>query len=149
MAVCGIAVDSDHIYWGDQNASAIARANLDGTDLSRDFIPVTGSHPGPGMPPACNPLVDGAHIYWGAPDTIARANLDGTGVNNSFISAPGVGSGEVPNVCAHDATYLYWTDVVPPGSTSWVGRTSLDGTDVQPHFMSVESPTGCAVAPSQ
>ena len=153
MAVCGIAVDSGHIYWGDQNSSSIARANLDGTDVNRNFITVTGSHPGPGMPPACNPLVDGAYIYWGAPDTIARANLDGTGVNNSFIRAPGLFSGEVPNLCAHDATYLYWTDValdlVQPGSstTSWVGRTSLEGTDVRPHFMSVESPTGCAVGP--
>jgi len=86
-------------------------------------------------------------------EAIARANLDGTGVNNSFIRAPGLFSGEVPNLCAHDATYLYWTDValdlVQPGSstTRWVGRTSLDGTDVRPHFMSVESPTGCAVGP--
>ena len=45
----GLAVDSSHIYWLDHDAStnteSIARANLDGTFVQRNFITNTGTQP--------------------------------------------------------------------------------------------------------
>jgi hypothetical protein len=141
----GLAVDGAHIYWANANAATIGRANIDGTGVNQAFIGL-GSF-GEGV------VVDGAHIYWGSADgTIGRANLDGTGVNNSLISRPGV---PFPLPCAQGGVYLYWvsgatTQQQGPGSNT-IGRARLDGTDVQPDFLTssgpLESAPGCAIGP--
>jgi hypothetical protein len=81
----------------EQEAAAIVRANLDGTDADRAFVPTHAS----------DIKVDGEHIYWVDLDkgTIARAKLDGTGVEDEFITATdntrglAVGNG-----------HIYWTN---------------------------------------
>jgi hypothetical protein len=158
---CDIAVDGAQIYWGNPSTGAIGRVNLDGTGLDPAFITglTTGVGAGrPGPPGPCMGVSDGAHIYWANSDgTIGRANVDGTGVNNSFISLPvvsggppapfpgGGGAAAWPIPCAHDSTYLYWADA---GATAAIGRARLDGTDVEPDFITgLNMPSGCAVGP--
>jgi hypothetical protein len=78
----GLAVDADHLYWSQVGFSglrgAIARANVDGTNVDQSFIPVQ---------PAYDIAIHSEHIYWtqGVPlgshgdPGIFRANRDGTG----------------------------------------------------------------------
>ena len=78
----GLAVDADHLYWSQVGFSglrgAIARANVDGTNVDQSFIP---AHP------AYDIAIHAEHIYWtqGVPlgshgdPHIRRASRDGTG----------------------------------------------------------------------
>lgn len=120
----GVAVDGTSIYWSGfvSGGWAIGRANLDGTGVNQDFIPV------PGQLTAV--AVDGTHIYWenDFAYTIGRANLDGTGVNQDFIS---IGSGRGAWGIAVDGTYIYWSNL---GSNP-IGRANLDGTGVNQTFI--------------
>ena len=79
--VSGLAVNSRHIYWTDETAGTIGRANLNGTGVKQRFI--TGAHfPEAGL------TVDSQYLYWtnNYSATIARANLNGTDVNQRFIT---------------------------------------------------------------
>lgn len=108
-----IAVGGDHLYWlaGD----AIARAELDGSDVELDFITGLGSVSGL--------TATTEHLYWGG-SSIGRARLDGTDVEPGFMTPSGV---------AHDVAaggqYLYWTSDVG------IGRANLDGADATPAFI--------------
>jgi hypothetical protein len=117
-----------YIYVGDANS--IARADNDGTDLNKDFIPVDGF--------ACGVAVTGTHIYWADLNSIGRANIDGTGIQQNFVTVPGI-----PNICglAADATHLYWAD----RATAQIGRASLDGTSPDFDFINTGSPA-CGIA---
>jgi hypothetical protein len=164
-----LAVDGAHVYW--TSSEAIGRANLDGTGIEENFIPVqkssvTGS--------TCGLAVDRSHIYWdnGATGTIGRANLDGTGAVQDFIvtgsggSGPTGGSGPAATNVAHamcgllvDGAHIYWgtgavpnispTDPTPPapGPDGAIGRANLDGTGVDNSFITrvgVSLPIPCA-----
>jgi low-density lipoprotein receptor class B len=86
---CGVAVDSNFIYWSahhhNPDASGIGRANLDGSSPSE----VNFLSPGRFMPSntPCGVAVDSANIYWAdsATSSIGRASLDGVNVNQNFI----------------------------------------------------------------
>ena len=115
----GIAVDGKFIYWtisisDMNNSSKIARANLDGTGINWEFIPVQ----------AFALTVDEKYIYWTnhLTDTIGRANLDGTGINEHLIECPeawglfGV---------AVSGKYIYWSE----RDHNRIGRAELDEND--------------------
>jgi hypothetical protein len=121
---CGLAVDSQHIYWGNEIGGSIGRANLDGSGVNPNFI--TGAL----LP--CGVALEGNHIWWTNESTslvpplqtgqVAVANLDGSDPHvmyaNPFVEGPrgvGVGSGLV-----------FWTnsDASPPS----IGRAGVDGT---------------------
>ena len=85
LMLCGPSAQATGIYWTNQLASTIGRANLDGTGVNESFIK--------GAQAPCGIAVDAKHIYWtnfGAQSTgttIGRANLDGTGSNEHFVSS--------------------------------------------------------------
>ncbi len=134
----GVAVGSQYIYWaGAFGPGAIGRANLDGSGVNQNFIPVG----------AISLAVDDHHIYWagtltdvatgGPTPYVGRANLDRSGVETQFIDVQG-GALSV----AVDSSHVYWTD--PSGSR--IGRANLDGTGVDPSFITgVVNPWGVAV----
>ena len=78
--IVGIAVNSQYIYWTDEEGEEIGRASLDGTDADQKFI--TGAD----FPDAI--AAGSQYLYWANQnsDTIGRARLDGTDVNQSFIA---------------------------------------------------------------
>jgi hypothetical protein len=121
---CGVAVDSQHIYWANQLGGSIGRANLDGSGVNANFI--TGAL----LP--CGVTLEGNHIWWTNQPTslvpplqtgqVAVANLDGSNPHvmyaNPFVQGPrGVGIG---------SNLVFWTnsDANPPS----VGRAGVDGT---------------------
>ena len=77
----GVAVDSGHIYWSNQDVGGtIGRADLDGTNVDQNFI--TGLSYPYGI------AVGFGYVYWASlgTNTIGRANVDGTSANQSFIT---------------------------------------------------------------
>src|SRR5918994_984144 len=95
-----LAVDGQHVYWTNSDfgaaafgrppnlASAIGRANLDGSGVDPRFI--TGAIELTGV------AVGAAHIHWfNGADAIGRANLDGSGVDQSFIADVGGYGGDL------------------------------------------------------
>jgi hypothetical protein len=137
VATLALAARADaYVYWTNYDTGTIGRANLDGTGANPSFIAGAGNPGGV--------AVDAAHVYWTYFDTdaIGRANLDGTGANPSFIAAPTSPGSQV----AVDGAHIYWVSKYsdaaqgPPflGSpgTGAIGRANLDGTGVDPTFIS-------------
>jgi hypothetical protein len=134
------------VYWADPSKGAIGRANLDGTGVDKRFIRRIES--------PVSVAVDGRYIYWTTPTpaAIARARLDGTKVDETFIAFSG--SGTTIGQIAVDDDHIYWTAGCcrshPPDPVSAsIGRANLDGTDVDPSFITgfdrFAGPTGVAV----
>jgi len=117
-----------YIYFG--NVHAIGRAELDGSNVERSFIPISGF--------ACGVAVDSGHIYWGdeIKETIGRANISGGEVEPDFIT----GAGPVCGV-AVNATSIYWTNRV--GS---IGHATINGSDVNPVADPLGEVEACGVA---
>ena len=146
QVVSGVAVNSTHLYWVNNETRTIGRARLDGTGANQDFIadvkPSAASFPS-------GVAVDEEHIYWvskvgddfgfkPSSGAIGRANLDGTGVDASFISGVNFPSGGV----AVEGSHLYWTSYSQDPALAFadrIGRANLDGTGVEESFI-----TGCA-----
>ncbi len=123
-----MAAGGQYLYWID--GGYIARANLDGSDISPRFIGPVGAN---------GVAVDGQYIYWttGAGD-IGRANLDGSGVNTQFITiADGFLSG-----LAVDSSYIYWKD----SDHRSIGRANLDGSGIDETFITGAGASRGAVA---
>jgi hypothetical protein len=131
-----VAVDANHIYWVDQCrtstvvscvTSAIGRADLDGSNAGRDFIPSDASNGAWGI------AVDAQHVYWannyynsGAfTASIGRANLDGTNPNQSFITRADSFS-TILGVTV-DSGHIYWGDSANNRGT--IARANLDGSN--------------------
>jgi hypothetical protein len=131
-ANCGVAVNSEYIYWGNHETGTIGRAKLDGEEPDESFIG--------GAQEPLGVAVNGSFTYWGNnhSNTIGRAFLDGSEANNSIVT----GSGGCTDFPALDATYIYWAN----DCDASIGRANLDGTGVDEKFISVPAnPGGVAV----
>lgn len=97
-SLCGLAVDSTHIYWADSHGDKIGRAKLDGTAVESDLISSAGNLP-------CDIAVDSSHIYWTerGSKTINRAKLDGSSVERGLISTE-----SAPCGLAVGPNAIYW-----------------------------------------
>lgn len=126
----GLAVDSQHIYWG--WGGGIASANLNGTGVNENFVTLSPGFSAGGV------AVDSQYIYWGSPynvePQIGRAPIAGGGpYTSSFII--GAQNAITPFV-AVDSQNIYWTYVpVGPGSYA-IGQANIDGSGVNESFIS-------------
>ena len=127
---CGVAVDSEHIYWAAAGTNSIGRANLDGTEVSRSFIAIPA-----GTTTPCGPAVDGAHIWWaslsgtGGQGAIGRAKLDGTSVEPTFFNSPTNASN--PLSVTTSGNLIFWSNFDAGGPspiTPSIARAGIDGT---------------------
>jgi Thrombospondin type 3 repeat len=97
--LCGLAVDSQHIYFtlsqttdpaGNAANTSIGRATLTGVSPQTDFITGTSFYGGSANPSGI--AVDANYIYWGnqtkgfTDSSIGRADKNGGGVSQAFIS---------------------------------------------------------------
>jgi virginiamycin B lyase len=130
-AANGAANAQAYVYWTNNgpgiasNGSTLGRADNDGSGVTHSFLTDAGA---PGAI-----AVDGAHIYWAdsQQQSIGRANLDGSDADATFIpNATGLGASTSPSGVALDGTYVYWTD-----GERYIGRATLEGQSVQPHFI--------------
>ena len=155
LSTLALAARADaYVYWTDGAKDTIGRSNLDGTGVDRSFIR--------GLVHPAAMAVDTTHgyLYWVSANpcctsdpggTIGRANLDGTGVDPDFISTRTYAG----NAMAVDDAHIYWVSKVSDPSptnpfgqpnTGTIGRANLDGTGVDPDFISgIGYPRGVAV----
>jgi hypothetical protein len=128
---CSVAIDAQHVYWG--QTGTIGRADLNGGNVDQSFITLDP------VGEACGVDVDANFIYWtnSSGDTIGRANLDGTSPNQSFITGA-----DDPRGVAVDANFIYWDNQ----DSNKIGRAELDGDNPNQIFITTGSgPEGVAV----
>lgn len=93
---CGVAVDSGHIYWG-ALGEGISRANLDGTGVEKEFIPL------PPTAAPCGVAVDSTHVYWTDRNgAVGVADLNGSNANPTLVTI------EEPCGIASDGGHVYF-----------------------------------------
>jgi hypothetical protein len=126
---------ANFVYWtsGEPNAG-IARAKLNGGGLDESFIP--------GLDHPHSIATDARFIYWTQGDStngsIGRADLNGGGANQIFIPhEAGVGD---PSGIAVAPSAIYWQH-----DGDRIGRANLDGTGVDPDFISTTN-SACGLA---
>lgn len=138
----GIAVDPAHdvMYWStdiaDVFASGIYSSSLDGGNPTL-IVPADGRA-------TKGIALDTVHgkLYWGVangqPRLIRRANLDGTAVE-TVVEFPGI---PAPVTLAVDALgdHIYWSaiDIANGLSEPWVGRSRLDGSEIEVLYQPVD-----------
>lgn len=131
-----LAVDDEYIYWGDYPSESIARAELDGSNIEREFIP--NVHPEFGASVTGLAVTD-THIFWSlyGSDRIGRASIDGSNANPNFVTG-----GSLITSIAVDGSHLYWTNAFHPdylqehgGHEGTIGRSALNGTGVDQTFV--------------
>lgn len=124
----GLAVDHSHVYWLDTSPSTritwIARANIDGRHVERNFIQANADFDGLAL--------DGKHIYWSTATghgvgTIARADIDGHNVIPDFLKT----NDSVCGTMAVFRNHIYWS------GRQGIARANLDGTDIKPSFVPI------------
>lgn len=126
LALHGIAVDENYIYWTSIGYSAIGRANLDGTQPNNFWI---GNNPSIIEYPN-GVTVSKTHIYWtNSHSTIGRANLDGS---NPEVWITGQGLELTPpyGIGIH-GDFIYWGNHF----YGQIGRSKLDGNEYTPHWL--------------
>jgi virginiamycin B lyase len=121
LAACGSGPSArTYLFWAD-SASAIGRADLNGTGANQSFISTGGTLP---YMVAASP----GYLYWTnlLNGTIGRAAINGTGVSERFITGA-----SRPVGVAVSSRYIYWSD----NETGTIGRANLDGTGVNQRFI--------------
>jgi hypothetical protein len=126
---------ADFVYWTTgEPTSSIARAKLNGGGLEKSFIP--------GLNHPHGVATDARFIYWTQGDatngSIGRANLNGREPNQLFIPH-GAGVGD-PSGIAVTPSAIYWQH-----DGNRIGRANLDGTAVDPDFVTTTNGT-CGLA---
>ncbi len=128
---CGIAVDGGHIYWGAVGVG-ISRANLDGTGVEEEFIPLS-----PTAKP-CGIAVDSAHVYWtDLSGAVGIADIDGGSPNPALISI------EEPCGIASDGGHVYFA--WKSGGEFGLSRFSLPYGGPEPPLTATAGNCGVAV----
>jgi hypothetical protein len=126
LLIAAPSARGDFVYWTTgEPTSSIARAKLNGSGLEKSFIP--------GLNHPHGVATDARFIYWTQGDatngSIGRANLNGGEPNQLFIPhGAGVGN---PSGIAVTPSAIYWQH-----DGDQIGRANLDGTAVDPDFIS-------------
>ena len=138
----GIGVDNQHIYWGE--FGRMARANLNGTNVRRDFVRYFGTFI---LRVVSDVEADGTSVYWANPpgaqfgDGIGRVAPDGTNEDPRFLRT----SDTVEEVAAAGPAspfavpHIYWSE------RRGLFRANRDGTGAQAFVATNHSTSDVAV----
>lgn len=142
----GVAVDDGYVYWADQGADVIGRANIDGTD-PQVFITLPGTAEPTGV------AINGTYLYWSdAAGYIGRAELANPGQAQATWFATSASGSSSPQGLAISGSgcgtgldpCIYWADE----KNFAIGQVDLSGSN--PNYSFVTTPpaqhvTGVAV----
>jgi low-density lipoprotein receptor class B len=114
LGVCGLAADSNFVYWSD--GAVFARSTLNGSSTDPNFV--TGANF------SCGPAVDPSFVYWATDggNHVGRAPVGGGAADNSFIEAGTTSGG--PSGVAVNSQYVFWGNF----DTGAIGRANINGS---------------------
>ncbi len=131
-----VAVDG-WLYWADEDA--IGRVRPDGAHVSRRFLalpPQRGGGVADGL------ATDGRHLFFSRcqDSAVGRVDANGHEVHLSFIQ---LGKGACPQGLAVGNDHVYWAELgIGSGSSGYVGRATLQGTDGNDEWLNVHTSEG-------
>jgi len=142
---CGVAVNSEYLYWSAYDG--IGRRKLNGD----------GIYPGTVVPHVrapCGLAADESHIYWTNPGnqsfpsppagSLGRANLDGSEATNTFVTGL-----ESPCDVTVGGDYVFWVEHGFPTGWDGIGRANLDGSSPLHPFIPLSTQNvSCGLAAS-
>jgi virginiamycin B lyase len=134
---CGLATDSNFIYFLTSGSGRIGRATLDGTGIDPNFIAIPDSF--------CGLAVDPSFLYWSrsAVGAVGRAPVGGGTAQDSFVSTGTTSGG--PCGVAVNSQYLFWGNQ----DAKTIGRSNINGGSPNPTLISGPTqPCQQAAAPS-
>jgi virginiamycin B lyase len=128
---CGLAADSNFVYFITSGSTQIGRATLDGSSIDPNFIAIPDAF--------CGLAVDPSFLYWSR----RRAPVGGGTAQDSFV-ATGTTSGG-PCGVGVNSQYLFWGNQ----DANTIGRSNINGASPNPAFIAgPTNPCQLAAAPS-
>jgi hypothetical protein len=139
---CGLAADSNFLYFLNNGGIQIGRATLDGSSVAADFASIPEAF--------CGLAVDINYLYWASDggNTVGRVPVGGGTAEADFIQAGTAGGG--PSGVAVNPQYVFWGNY----DNDVVGRANVNGAGRNPTLIGSAGITGpldasqLAVAPS-
>jgi virginiamycin B lyase len=134
---CGLAADSNFVYFITSGSTQIGRATLDGSSIDPNFIAIPDAF--------CGLAVDPSFLYWSrsAVGAVGRAPVGGGTAQDSFV-ATGTTSGG-PCGVGVNSQYLFWGNQ----DANTIGRSNINGASPNPAFIAgPTNPCQLAAAPS-
>ena len=112
---CGLAADSDFLYFLNNGGTQIGRATLDGASVAPDFASIPGAF--------CGLSVDYNYLYWGSDsgNTVGVVPVVGGPAQADYIDAGTTGGG--PSGVAVNSQFIFWGNY----DTGAIARANLNG----------------------
>jgi hypothetical protein len=133
---CGLAADSNFVYFINNDGVHIGRATLDGTGVGPNFIAIPNTF--------CGLAADQSFLYWSTTsNAVGRAPIGGGAANAAFVPAATTSGG--PCGVAANPQYLFWGNQ----DAKTIGRSNLNGAAPNPALLAgPTNPCQLAAAPS-
>jgi hypothetical protein len=127
---CGLAADSNFLYFLNAGGIQIGRASFDGAVVAPDFASIPEAF--------CGLAVDINYLYWASDggNTVGRVPVGGGTAEANFIAAGTMGGG--PSGVAVNPQYVFWGNY----DTNAVGRANVNGSGVNPALIGSAGVTG-------
>jgi hypothetical protein len=112
---CGLAADSDFLYFLNNGGTQIGRATLDGASVAPDFASIPEAF--------CGLSVDYNYLYWGSDsgNTVGVVPVVGGPAQADYIDAGTTGGG--PSGVAVNSQFIFWGNY----DTGAIARANLNG----------------------
>lgn len=127
---CGLATDSNFLYFLNAGGTQIGRATLDGAVVAPDFASIPEAF--------CGLSVDLNYLYWASDggNTVGRVPVGGGAAEADFIDAGTTGGG--PSGVAVNPQYVFWGNY----DNDVVGRAGINGAGRNPSLIGSAGVTG-------
>ncbi len=114
-STCGLAADSNFLYFLNNGGTQIGRATLDGATVAPDFAPIPEAF--------CGLSVDYNYLYWGSDsgNTVGVVPVVGGPAQADYIDAGTTGGG--PSGVAVNSQFIFWGNY----DTGAIARANLNG----------------------
>ena len=134
---CGLAADSDFLYFLGAGGTRIGRASLDGSVVTPDFASIPDAF--------CGLSADYNYLYWGsdAGNTVGAVPVAGGAPDPGYVDAGTMGGG--PSGVAVNSQFIFWGNY----DTGAIARANLNGSAIKPGLIPDAGVTGPPEDPSQ
>src|SRR4029077_1256691 len=114
-SACGLAADSNFLYFLNDGGTQIGRATLDGASVAPDFASIPEAF--------CGLSVDYNYLYWGSDsgNTVGVVPVVGGPAQADYIDAGTTGGG--PSGVAVNSQFIFWGNY----DTGAIARANLNG----------------------